>query len=1677
MRYADAVQQCERIYAVVRGWGVSSDGRGGLTRPESEGQQLALQRCYRRAGYGIESVGYFEGHGTGTTVGDATELDALLSARQASGEPVLPAVISSIKANIGHTKAAAGLAGLVRAVKCVAEPALPPATACGRPHRLLVEHADNLSASSIAREWPDQGLPRRAGISAMGFGGINTHVTIEEAPAERRPAVRPVDGEWFGRLGTVQDAELFLFAAPRLRDLRWIVDHVTGFAAECSRAELSDLAVELARRATLDMTKNWKAAVVASRPAELRQRLEQLEAVLDGADEETLHVSVSDGVFLSGGDRKGSVGLVFPGQGAPAPAAGGIHSRRFDEVRRTYERSNLTSFDDRGDTDFAHSAVITAAVAGLEMLRRVGAEGRLAIGHSLGELAALHWAGCFDLASLETLARVRGQTITSDERTRGAMAAVAADRDETARLVNGHQGVVVANINAPRQTIVAGDREAIDALVSRARHQGTAVTQLGVRRAFHSPAMAGAAVGLARAIGDLAFGPPQRTVISSVTGDVLDDEVEVVGYLADQLVQPVQFLAAVTKAAAEVDLFVEVGPGEVISTLVRRSVDTPAVSLDVGGASLDPYLRAVGACFVLGRAPAVRRLFEDRFARRFDWSWRPRFLENPCEVFAGDAIGNGIGDHSFVPDVAGGGAAGSSSGGLVAAPGTNGRSGPGDVLAFDPGISAQDQVRRAVAEHTGLPAWTVEDSSRMSTDLHLNSITVSEIVTKLASSRGLPPPVDPTTYANASVDEIADALDRLADAGPDDAPDGAAATPGVAGWVREFAVVRIPARPLAAGEPWKPGTWEGFGVASPKARELFGRLESEPFGNGVLVWVDADPGEDQVTAILAGAQRCAERRREAGEPVRLVIVQHGWGAAGFARSFYLEHASLDVLVVNLPPRSDGTDWALREIGNRAEGFREVFVDQSGAREECSWEPLEASPADREVPLGRDDLVVVTGGGKGITAECGFQLAQRTGCALLVLGRSAPDAGSDLAHNLERFRAAGVRVSYQRADVTDAATVDRAVTAGSAELGLAVTGVLHGAGVNRPRTVVDQTVGDLRSTLAPKVTGLRNVLAALHPDRLKLLVTFGSIIARMGLEGEADYALANEWLTQQTEVFQRQHPSCRCRAIEWSAWSGLGMGERLGRIDALRRRGVSAIPIDQGVAEFLTLIETPSGPTSLVVSGRFGEPRTFTYDRPEPAGLRFVDTVLVHYPGIELVAECQLSRESDPYLDDHVLGGERLLPAVMALEALAQTATALLGRDPGTVRVQFRDLAFRSAIVVPTSGEANLSLRVLALAQDDGEVQLAIRCSSTDFQVNHVEARCRVKDRDLPIDSGLPTDRRGEDLSALDPGRSLYGSVLFQRGRFQRIDRYQLIEARRCASRITGGSDAWFAPGLPQSTLLGDAGARDAAVHAIQACIPHRVVIPIAVGSLDTGWLDPSAEHSMVATEVADRGAELVYELAIFDQTGRRVEHWRDLLLRVVGPPTDRRLDSPLLAAPYVERRLAQSRPEARVRVALEFITEQRRLEKGRSDATHRPDGKPDPGGSGFCSVAYSGRWRLGVSADLPVGGDLEAVNHRESESWERLLGRGGLALASVASERGGESLDVSATRVWTAHEALKKTGLAWTAPVLDESQSDGEWVVFRAGNSLVYSSVIGAGAPGTRETDPELCVAVALADG
>ncbi len=1465
MRHEDAIASGRRVYALIRGWGISSDGSGGITRPEVEGQLLALDRAYRRAGFSPETVGYFEGHGTGTAVGDATELKTLARARSGASRP---AVVSSIKANIGHTKAAAGIAGLIKAAMAVHTQVIPPVTGCDTPHP---EMNGVLRVARAPELWPDD-LPVRAAVSAMGFGGINSHIVLESAAAGRRRALTAHESRL---AATPQDAELFLIS-----DL----DEARAIAAGLSLSELTDYAA--------NCTGLPACAVVASTPEELAHRL----AGLRHAPQKPLRI-----------------GFLFPGQGSQNSAA---------------------------STEIAQPAIVRDSLRGLRELRALGIEAEVAVGHSLGELTALCWAGALDEEAALRIAVERGRLMASLPG--GAMAALRVDEDEALRLI-AHHDVVIAGYNGARQVVISGDPAAVANIAARAGG-----TLLAVSHSFHSPRMAPAADRFAHFLDAETLRPLARRVISTVTAAPLDGA-DLRDLLVRQLTAPVRFRQAID-AAPEVDLWIEVGPGRVLAGLVGSA----AMSIESGGASRRPFLEAVAAAVNAGVKIDPAPLFAHRFSRPF--RRRRTFFASPCEIDVPAA--------QPAPEMPA----------------------PAPVASTPLAV-----LRELIGLRAELPPSAIHGSSRLLADLHLNSIVVAQIATEAARRLELPPPPAPLQYAGLTVAEMAQALESSASA---PRLEESAIPAGVDSWVRPF-VTRLVERPAKKGTD---------------------TFSTTPAAGDIVLTMPAS-----IPAMIEAARAAVQLR----SPARFILVQHDGASAALARTVFLEARDLPVCVVNLPPGDPLAAQRIAAEAASARGYTEVHYDAAGVRREAVMSAASFEP--REFPLGPDDTLLVTGGAKGIGAECAIEAARASGARLILLGTSGP-AGNP---NLDRMRALGIRFEYVRADVTDPAALPdlRQVTA-----------ILHCAGVNQPRPIELLDEAGFRRTVAVKVDGLRHILAAVDPARLKLLVAFGSIIGRIGMAGEADYAVANEWLARDVDAFAAAHPHCRCLTFEFSVWSGAGMGERVAHLESLMRAGVSPISIEEGVAAFRSLLASnAAGP--VVVSGRFGSPPTVQFERSDLPLLRYLERTRVHYPGVELVCDAVLSGANDPYLDDHIFSGARLLPGVMALEAMAQAAMAVTG---ASVPPSLEDVRFLRPIIVPLDGE--LLIRIAALVRPGGEVDVCIRTADTSFQADHFRATCRFTEA-APLGK---TATEGEPIP-LDPERDLYGGLLFQEGRFRRLRAYRRLRATECVVEAAGApARGWFSRYLPQTLVLGDAGLRDTAIHAIQACIPHARVLPGGAAEILVRPHPAASAYLISARERSRDGDLLIYDLEIATAQGDIVERWTGLELRIVSTAASPAEWTPALLAPYLERRIGEIVPRAAVSVALGVNGHTNGMLK-------RPDGKPVANGF-HVSRSHAGELTLSVTSPAAVGCDCEPVAARSSAVWRDLLGAGGFALAELVAREGREPLEAAATRVWCAIECVKKAGLRQDLGIVlstpeEHAASASGWVVLGAGASRIATLV------------------------
>jgi enediyne polyketide synthase len=1585
------------VRALLRGWGVSSDGAGGLTRPTVDGQLRALSRAHEMAATEPSDIGYVEAHGTGTSVGDAIEVTAL--ARWRNGAPgSLP--IGSIKANIGHTKAAAGLAGLIKTAGALAGEYVPPHVGCLVPHPIFREIDGAVRPALQGEAWPTQ-QPRLAGISGFGFGGINAHVVLERNGAARRAVIVP-------RPYRAQDAELFVFAASGADALAaQLIEHRRRVDS-LSLAELIDLAAACAGTTGAGP---FRTAIVAREPGELANKLDRAIGALTAGREE---IDSDNGLFVVRRSSRPRLGFLFPGQAAPSRPHGGLWARRFDWMREVIASIPCSAADDAVDTAIAQPAIAAACLVAWRLLEACGLQASIAVGHSLGELVALAWAGAVAKSDLVRLAATRGALIAAHGGANGGMLRIAAGHEQVRRLIDSLD-LAIACDNGPGEIVISGSRAAIAIAGERARRGGLETTQLTVSHAFHSAMMEPAVAPFAAALAGFKIGRAERAVASTITGSLIGPSDEVRSMLVRQLVVPVQFEAALQRVAEAADLLIEVGPGSGLARLARQA-GRAAVSVDACADSFFPLLSALGMAYAFGATLRLDQMFQDRSTRPFERA-APRFLASPCGRRPGNA-------KTVVPalDVNWG------------SPRTDDVESSGTAST-----DALKLVRDAIAEETGFIAADIGADDRFLDDLHLNSLAVSRIAAKSARLLGCTTPVIPTEFANATPRALADALTAMKQLGPQERRDPDR-IPGVRLWVRPFAV-RWVARERAA-RVTRVSQWRVLPVRTSEQDrpiiETIARRGGPP--DGLLVWIGTEFDESSTHELFVACRAAWAD----GDIARLAICHAGSPVSAFARSLAAEERFQSVVVIERPRLGISTERILEALDAAEDDFVEVRIEQDGSRSLPEF-ALAHPTFDRSAAITGDDVILVTGGAKGVGAECALRIAARAGAALILAGRSRSDDPAVIA-TLGRAEALNLRCRYASADVCDTAALSAAVAAAAAEVG-PVTALVHAAGMNDPTLFQQISDANLHQVLAPKTRGLRAAIAACGP-RLRRIVAFGSILGRMGLKGEAHYAIANAWQSLIAEQFARK--DCHVLSLEWSLWSGVGMGHRLGSLERLARFGVDALPIEAALEVFESLLLKGAVGTFMVTS-RFGPPRHVSLGAPELPILRFLDKPLLHYPGVEVVVETELSGGRDLYAADHRIGGAMVFPAVLGLEAMAQVATALAA---GGTPVAIEAVAFPQAVVIPDDGVTRI--RIMALADEGGRIEVAIRAEDDAFAVERMRATIvfdsvarSANGAALPGAAQPAAVRSVVSLDALP----LYGPLFFQGERFRRVRWFSHVSARRIAATLSPRCAVdWFSSFEAQQLVLGNPGARDALLHALQAAVPHRRVIPVSVDRFGLhGGGHPVRLEAVERDATEDR---FVFDILARDAAGAVVESWEGVTFRAISYVDDAGkvvASVPALAAAYVERIARAALREDSIEVALVFGRQLAREERrGRAIAAlgldgrvfTRSDGKPflvgcDPQLS--LSIAHRDGVTLAVKALGNIGCDIEAVadwSAATSSSSSPLSPSAQALAAELAADV--EPLAVAAARVWGVYEtALKQTQLSERCWKTDRRGRDG----------------------------------------
>ncbi|MEV6573572.1 SDR family NAD(P)-dependent oxidoreductase [Streptomyces sp. NPDC051577] len=1176
-RLADALADGDRVHAVILGSAVNNDGadKAGYTAPSVSGQSAVIREALSVADVAPRSIGYVEGHGTATPIGDPIEVEALTSAYRAAdtrpdAAPGAWCGLGSVKSNLGHLDTAAGITGFIKAVQALRHGRIPASL-----HVDAAEPGAGLSGSpffvpTALTDWPVTDGPRRAAVSAFGIGGTNAHVILEQAPAVPVSEAAPTGGAPAGARAEVPVA-LPLSAR-------------TSTALDSVAARLADHLAAHPELALADVARTLRGG---------RRRLAHRRVVLARDTAGAVEA-------LRGGDRREGVGartergdapvaFLLPGQAALVPGtAAGLHRAHpvfreaLDEcarILRPHLGSDLTELLRDGDPEqLRRTAVVQPAVVALgyalsRLWAHWGIRPTALLGHSLGEFTAALLSGVVELPDALALAATRGRLM--EEMPPGAMLAVPLGEADAAEIAAAH-GLDLAAVNGPAATVLSGERDAVERAAAALAERDVRALRLPVDRAFHGAPCGPAAARFAEELAAVPLHAPGIPFLSGVTGDWITAEQACdPAYWARQMLSPVRFHDGLGRLLAlDEDLvLVENGPGGVLTDLVRSAGADTATDGALAGRTRTPRL-APAPLPSRGRRSADDEPASAVLSLGGLWAHGAPVV---WESAGADARLVGLPGYPFerLPHWIEPGPTAAAAD--TPAPTSTSASAPSESSEAD-AVHAR-VVWRPLGPGVEVPAdpfarrqtWLVLSDAEGATQPLIDLITArGQIVTVVRPGpeyrrvrRGVYEidPGDPSQYAKLLADlrglvRTPTAIVHgwgLAPAADDDGTQGYFGLVRLARAMTEASVVNdVRLGVLTAG---------AFRVLDgerpdPAAALLSGPVQvlPEEYANLRCAQVDLAPG-----ARLDAESALDVLRAVVAAPARLLALR-------------------------------GTDLLTRAVETTRPA---VPTPSAGTAPGAVW--------------------VVTGGFGGIGRTLAGHLARTAGARIALLGRH-PVAGDDegpAAEFVRNLRAGGTDVLCLRADVADARSLAEALDRVRETFG-GIDGVLHAAGVPGGGSVELRDDDEVRAVFAAKTTGIRNLLAALRPGEADTLLLCSSLATLVPTYGQADYAAANAYLAAAGEA-EEARGERRVITVNWDMWASVGMAsdaEVPADLRALQERMLAgALTPAQGTRAFAALLEGPGGQGVVARAGAEVTSDGTLRLTAEPAGVRPSTTLL------------------------------------------------------------------------------------------------------------------------------------------------------------------------------------------------------------------------------------------------------------------------------------------------------------------------------------------------------------------------------------------------------------------------------------------------------------------------------------
>ncbi|NEQ43490.1 MAG: type I polyketide synthase [Leptolyngbya sp. SIOISBB] len=1346
-RLADAVADGDHVLAIVRGTAVNQDGlSNGLTAPNGPAQQAVIRQALQQARVAPKDISYVEAHGTGTPLGDPIEIKSLKAVLGAERSPDQLCHIGSVKTNIGHLEAAAGMAGLIKVILALQHQQIPPHLNLQAINPYIALDDTPFAIPTTLVDWPAKPTTRFAGVSSFGFGGTNAHVVLEGPEALSSSAVAPASLSLPPR-----PQQLFTLTAKQETAVMALAERYAQHLAENSAMALADVCFTANQRREHF---NYRASFIADSTTDLQQQLSQFAQ--GGLPEGTAQDVVKA--------RKGKkLAFLFTGQGSQYVGMG--HDLydcepvfraaldRCDELLEPYLQPSLldvlypapASAAEAtallNQTAYTQPALFALQCALVDLWRHWGIEPAAVMGHSVGEYAAAYAAGVLSLEDGLMLIAERSRLMQALP-SNGGMVAIFSDAATVSSMLDmSHGELVIAAFNGPTNTVVAGPHEALENLCQSLTDHSIRYHPLSVSHAFHSSAMATVLSAFQPVADRVTYSPPKIPLISTVSGEPASSDIATPDYWCQHIVKPVQFAQAVhALAQTKCKICLEIGPKPVL----------------VGMAQL---------CLAEGSTDS------EPDNSRFDWlfSLRPAHADHGQMLYTLGRLftqGTMIRWEAFEP------AAGRQRLPLPTYPWQRQSywveyRQPHTVPELN---SADPQVL------TPLMSWLRDADSEQLTQTLLQKSAFSE-----AEQTLLPKLVEQLIKEQQQQTNRVSAADQ---------------------WCYELSWQPMVA-PQRSEQPT--GQWLILSNSTTaKDTDLGHRLQGQLQQHGQIChWLPLPVSTDDIQALhssevpLTGVVVCSETTSEATSAVsaadlldmawqscdqvvglvrtlattlptesspRLWIVTQGTTIAptqtglaqsplwGLGKVIALEYPQLwggliDVHQSETAPQPDGKVTQLLTNILLGDHFEDQIVISEGRCHVPRLVRSQPSLAADNITIHRDATYLITGGMGSLGLRLANWLAQSGAGALVLLGRRAPSP--EALAVIERLQATGTKVVTQQADVT----TKRDLTAVWERLATTLPplkGVVHAAGAVDYVPLADLDAAGLKHILHPKVAGTWLLHELTQAQDLDFFLVFSSIAAVWGGKGQAAYAAANQFMD--ALIHYRRQQGLPGLSINWGPWAGGGMAvpdfaewmTRLGVrplqpelataiIEPLMNAGhTQTTVIDVDWPHFRSLFEL-RGPRPLFA--RLGDAplqTTAPSTRRQPSNRpKFIEAVRDVPPAQRLdylmsYLQQELARilgRSDTTPDIHQGFFEMGMDSIMAVELKTQLETDLACSLPGT-------LAFEA----PTIHDLGhfLSEKVLGWAE---EISLTtephrIEHSSSAGDVEAVEAIAELSENEL-----------------------------------------------------------------------------------------------------------------------------------------------------------------------------------------------------------------------------------------------------------------------------------------------------------------------------------------------------------